>query len=193
MSRTVMSRTFLRRIVLSRIVVSRTGRGGVMAGVAALVLVAAGCGSNSAHAAGTTTSSTSTTSAAAALAGCTVPKVTFGTGTAGAPDPTTSVPTDTGTAPINPTNDAGQEVIIAKGGYLLPEWLVAEVAYPITWTNLSGVPQQIVFNDAPVCSAMIPPGGTFSWKSPGFAISLRYHTAHGHPAQLTLQSAVDNS
>jgi hypothetical protein len=165
-----------------------------MVGVAALLLVAAGCGSNAAHAAGTTTSSTtSTTSAVASLAGCAGPKVTFGTATAGAPDPTTSVPTDTGTKPINPSNDAGQEVIIAKGGYLLPAWLVAEEAYPITWTNLSGVPQQIVFNDAPVCSAVIPPGGTFSWKSPGFAISLRYHTAHGHPGQLTLQSAVDNS
>jgi hypothetical protein len=188
-----MSRTVLSRTSVGRIVVNRTGRGAVMVAVAALLLMAAGCGSNAAHASGTTTSTPSTTSAAAALAGCTTDKTTFGTGTAGAPDPTTSVPTDTGTAPINPTNDAGQEVIIAKGGYLLPEWLVAEVAYPITWTNLSGVPQQIVFNDAPVCSAMIPPGGTFSWKSPGFAISLRYHTAHGHPAQLTLQSAVDNS
>jgi hypothetical protein len=122
------------------------------------------------------------------------PEVKFGTGQEGAPDPTTTVPVERVGRPINTANDAGQAVIIAKGGYLLPEWLVAEVNLPITWTNLSGVPQQIVFDDAPVHSAIIPSGGTFVWKSPGYAISLTYHTAHGHHAQLTLQSPdADNS
>lgn len=162
------------------------------------MLLAAGCGSNAAHAdAGSTTttatsSSTSTTDGTLHGQAFLPPEIGFGTGQNGAPDPTTSVPTDTGTMPINALNDAGQEVIIAKGGYLLPEWLVAEVIYPVTWTNLSGVPQQIVFDDAPVHSAILAPGATFTWKSK-YAISLRYHTVNGHHAQLTLQSPNDNS
>jgi hypothetical protein len=103
-------------------------------------------------------------------------------------DPTTTVPTERGSRPIDPSNDAGQEVVIAKGGYLLPEWLVADVGLPITWTNLSGTPQQVVFDDAPMRSPVIPPGGTFSWTSPGFAISLTYHTVAGHAGKLTLQN-----
>jgi hypothetical protein len=160
-----------------------------------IVVVAAGCSSPSAHAdSGTNASSSSTTtSASAPVGGFLSPEIKFGTGQNGLPDPTTSVPTDTGSEPINPSNDAGQEVIIDKAGYLLPEWLVAEVQYPITWTNLSGRPQQIIFDDAPVRSQMIPPGGTFTWTSPGFAISLRYHLANGHHAQLTLQRADGNS
>jgi len=163
-----------------------------------VVVIAAGCSSppTRADADPNTSSSsrtTTTTSASAPVGGVVTVKSGFGTGTYGLPDPTTSVPTERETRPINPENDAGQEVIIAKGGYLLPEWLVAEVQYPITWTNLSGVPQQIVFDDAPESSQIIPPGGTFSWTSPGFAISLRYHTANGHHAQLTLQRADDNS
>lgn len=121
------------------------------------------------------------------------PETKFGTSTVGAPDPTTSVPTERGTRHIDASNDAGQAVIIAEGGYLLPEWLIAEVTLPITWTNLSGVPQQVVFDDAPVRSPVIPPGGTFSWTSPGYAISLTYHTVHGHHAQLTLQNPNDST
>jgi hypothetical protein len=59
--------------------------------------------------------------------------------------------------------------------------------------NLSGVAQQVVFNDAPVRSAIIAPGGTFTWNSPGFAVSLRYHTAAGYQAKLTLQNPNTNS
>jgi hypothetical protein len=154
---------------------------------AVVAVVAAACGGATPSGSKAPTSpSASTTSTA--VQGFVTPEVKFGTGQEGAPDPTTSVPTDTGTKPINPLNDAGQEVIIAKGGYLLPQWLVAEVTLPITWTNLSGDSQQVVFNDAPVHSDIIPPGGTFTWKSPGFAISLMYHTANGHTAKITLQS-----
>jgi hypothetical protein len=169
-----------------------------LAPVAVVVVVAAGCSSPAARADPggskvTTPSSTSTTAGTLHGQSFLAPEVGFGTGQNGSPDPTTSVPTDTGTIPINATNDAGQEVIIAKGGYLLPEWLVAEVNLPITWTNLSGVPQQVVFDDAPVRSAILAPGATFTWKSPGYAISLRYHTVNGHHAQLTLQNPNDNS
>ena len=98
------------------------------------------------------------------------------------------MPTERGTRAINPSNDAGQEAIIAQGGYVLPEWLVADFQLPVTWTNLSGAPQQIIFDNASMHSPVIAPGGTFTWKSPGFAISLTYHTAHGHHARLTLQN-----
>lgn len=116
------------------------------------------------------------------------PEVKFGTGQLGPANPTTTVPVERVGRPINVANDAGQAVIIVKGGYLAPEWLLAEETLPITWTNLSGAPQQVVFDDAPVHSPVIPPGGTFTWKSPGFAVGLTYHTANGHHARLTLQN-----
>jgi hypothetical protein len=170
-----------------------TGRRRIVVWLGAFVLLVTGCGSTAARAITDTPSASTATTIGVGSGGCTTPRVTYGTGELGAPDPTTSVPTERGTRAINPSNDAGQEVIIAKGGYLLPEWLVAEVNLPITWTNLSGKPQQISFDDAPVCSATIVPGGTFTWKSPKFAISLRYHTVNGHHAQLTLQSPDNNS
>jgi hypothetical protein len=150
-----------------------------------LGFIITGCGGTTAPAkSDTATTSTPTT----AVGGFLTPEIQFGTGAEGAPDPTTTVPVERGTRPISPSNDAGQEVIIAKGGFLIPEWLVADFALPITWTNLSGVPQQIIFDDAPVHSAVLPPGGTFTWTSPGYAISLTYHTANGHHARLTLQN-----
>jgi len=154
-----------------------------------LVLVAA-CGSTAPRTTNTTTtgSAPSTTVRGQTSGTFLVPEVNYGTGQEGAPSPTTTVPVERGTRAINPSNDAGQEVIIAKGGYLLPAWLVADVALPITWTNLSGSPQQVVFDDAPMHSPVIPTGGTFTWKSPGYAISLIYHTVNGHGARLTLQN-----
>jgi hypothetical protein len=157
--------------------------------LAGLVFLTAACTSNASRATTTTTRpTTSTTVKAQQSGGFLAPESKFGTSQMGASDPSTSVPTERGNRSIDPSNDAGQEVIIAKGGYLLPEWLVAEVTLPITWTNLSGTPQQIIFDDAPEHSAVIPPGGTYTWKSPGFAIDLTYHTANGHHARLTLQN-----
>lgn len=154
-----------------------------------LALVASACGS-SGHAPSATRATTTTTVPVHRVGGFVAPEVKYGTGQAGPPVSTTSVPTERagGTRSIDPTNDAGQEAIIAKGGYLLPAWLVADVSLPITWTNLSGRSQQIVFDDAPVRSRVIPPGGTFTWTSPGYAVSLTYHTAGGHEAKLTLQN-----
>jgi hypothetical protein len=141
----------------------------------------------------TTTTTTTKTTTASQPAAFVTPELKYGTGQVGAPDPTTTVPTETGSRPIDPSNDAGQAVIIDTNGYLVPEWLVANVGLPITWTNLSGVAQQVVFNDAPVRSAIIAAGGTFTWTSPGYAVSLRYHTAAGHQAKLTLQNPDTNS
>jgi hypothetical protein len=161
-------------------------------GLVGLVVLTAACSANAARATttttGPTTSTTSTTVKASQSGGFLSPESKFGTSQVGPADPTTSVPTERGNRPIDPANDAGQEVIIDKGGYALPEWLVAEVSLPITWTNLSGAPQQIIFDAAPERSPVIPPGGTYTWKSPGFAINLTYHIANGHKARLTLQN-----
>ena len=158
------------------------------------LVLAAGCSSPSARAASQATGTTSTsTTTSTVIGGFVSPEIKFGTGGSGPADPTTTVPVERTGRPIDPSNDAGQAVIIDQSGYLLPEWLVADVDLPITWTNLSGKTQQIVFDDAPVHSALIPPGGSFSWKSPGFAINLTYHTANGHHARLTLQNPNDNT
>jgi hypothetical protein len=163
-----------------------------MAAALFVVAVAAACGSPAgpARSASTTGSpgSSTTTAPVHVAKGFVAPEVTFGTGQVGAPSPTTSVPTEVGVRPISPTNDAGQQVIIAKGGYLLPEWLVSDYKLPITWTNLSGVAQQVIFDDAPMHSPIIAPGATFTWSSPGIGISLTYHTATGRHARLTLQN-----
>jgi hypothetical protein len=159
----------------------------------ALALGATACSSAAAHSANSGKKSSTTTVVTVApgvpeTKGFLRSESTFGTSSVGAPDPTTTVPTERGTRHIDPNSDAGQQVIIAEGSYLLPEWLVANVALPITWTNLSGAPQQIVFDDGGVVSPVIPQGGTFTWKSPGFGVSLTYHTTNGHHAQLTLQN-----
>ncbi|HVC70608.1 MAG TPA: hypothetical protein VNC61_10195 [Acidimicrobiales bacterium] len=160
----------------------------------AIVVLTASCGGSTSHppttptSSGSATSSSTTSTAPASVGGFVTPEVKFGTGEQGAPDPTTTVPVEVTGRPINPANDAGQAVIIDKAGYLIPEWLVAESTLPITWTNLSGKPQQVIFDDAPVHSAVLAPGATFIWTSPGFAINLTYHTANGHHARLTLQN-----
>lgn len=152
----------------------------LLVGLSALTVLLAACGSSSTPSAATTTPTTRPTDVA---------EIKYGTGTVLPPATKVSVPTERGSRPINCANDAGQEVIIAKGGNLCPAWLDAEVQLPITWTNLSGAPQTIIFNDAPVHTTVIAPGGTFTWHSPPYAIGLDYHTAVGHQAHLQLQSA----
>ena len=173
----------------------RTRYGRVAVALAALVALGGAC--NTANAARSAKTTTTTTRAPGSqcpkgLGGFYEPETKFGTSQSAGPDPTTSVPTERGTRPIDPSNDAGQEVVVAKGGYVLPEWLVAEVTLPITWTNLSAVPQQVVFDDAPICSPVLAPGATFSWKSPGFAVNLTYHIVNGHHGKLTLQNPNPN-
>ncbi len=136
------------------------------------------------HVTSTTSASTTTTAPAKFL----TPEASYGKVAVGAPNPTTTVPTERGNRPINVQNDAGQEIIIGENGELAPETLVADVSLPITWTNLSGKPQQIVFNDAPLRSPIIESGQTFTWTSPGYGISLAYHLVNGATGQMVLQN-----
>lgn len=167
-----------------------------------LAAAAAGCGSTPAadtHGHTTTTArghttttkgggATPTSTPRGGTAGFLEPEMKYGTATYGAPDPTTTVPTERGSRPINAANDAGQQVIIAEKGILVPQWLVANVNDPITWTNLSGQPQQVVFDDAPVRSKVIPDLGTFVWTPPGYAVDFAYHVVGGGHARITLQN-----
>jgi hypothetical protein len=171
----------------------RPARRALITGVFGVLVVAlAGCGATAPKATAKTTvtthGSTSTTTNPTHPQAFLAPETKFGTSQVGDPDTTTSVPTERGTRPISPLNDAGQEVIIDESSYALPYWLVADVTLPITWTNLSGKPQQIVFDDAPVRSPVLAPGATFTWKSPGYAINFTYHIVNGHNARITLQS-----
>lgn len=95
-------------------------------------------------------------------------RVTYGSGTIGAADPTTTVPSERGQQ-IGTTLNPGQELII-QDGRVLPKTLeAAPYPEPITWYNLSTSPQRIVFDNPkfyPVDSGTIPPGGTFTWTPP---------------------------
>jgi len=98
-------------------------------------------------------------------------RVQFGTGSIGAPDPTTTLPNEGGRT-IPPELTAGQNLIITPQG-CIPQTLEANVDAPVVWTNLSGHPQRIVFKAFPVDSGTIPPGGTFSWSTRS-AVALAY-------------------
>jgi hypothetical protein len=94
-------------------------------------------------------------------------KISYGTGSIGAADPTTTLPNEAGQT-IEPGLSPGQNIII-KGGRALPQTLEASYGTPVVWYNLSGRPQRIIFNDYkyyPVDSGTIPPGATFTWTAP---------------------------
>jgi hypothetical protein len=94
-------------------------------------------------------------------------RVTYGTGSIGAADPTTTLPNEQGQA-IQPGLNPGQNIII-KSGRVLPQTLESAGGYPVVWYNLTTSPQRIVFNNFkfyPVDSGTIPPGGTFTWTPP---------------------------
>jgi hypothetical protein len=93
--------------------------------------------------------------------------ITFGTGSIGPSDPTTTVPNERGQT-IEPGLSPGQNIII-DNGRVYPQTLYSNISSPVVWYNLSKSPQRIVFNDYkyyPVDSGTIPPGGTFSWTPP---------------------------
>lgn len=104
---------------------------------------------------------TSTSSASSAVDKPT--KISFGTGSIGQPDSTTTIPNERGN-PIPNVLAPGQNIIISKTG-CMPQTLEANVSAPVVWTNLSGKPQRVVFSNFGVDSGTIPVGGTFTWST----------------------------
>lgn len=98
-------------------------------------------------------------------------RVTFGTGSIGQPDPTTTVPNERGNV-IPPVLAPGQNIIISSSG-CKPQTLEASVTAPVVWTNLSGKPQRVIFVGFPIDSGTIPAGGTFTWST-NDAVAMAY-------------------
>jgi hypothetical protein len=143
-----------------------------LAASALMVVVLAACGSSPDHpAAAGTTSTTGTKASTTKPTVDAAPTISFGTGSVGPADPTTTVPNERGRA-IPPDFGAGQDIIIGKTGFQ-PETLEANVSAPVVWTNLSGRPQRIIFVNFAVDSGTIPPGGTFTWSTTN-AVDISY-------------------
>ncbi len=152
----------------------------VALGLPALGLAACGGTTNADSSQQTTTSTTATsTTTTTANNGIVGPepkglsalnapmRVTFGTGSIGAADPTTTLPNERGQT-IQPGVNPGQNIII-KNGRVFPQTLEASISAPIVWYNLSGKPQRIIFDNYkynPVDSGTIPSGATFIWTPP---------------------------
>jgi hypothetical protein len=101
------------------------------------------------------------------------------------PDTPTTLPRETKAAPIPQDFAAGQQVIIYPGAFW-PSQLYADDQMPITWTNMSGKPQKVIFDGINVTSPLIPPGAQFVWKSRGGGV-IDYHAPSGFKAVLLLQ------
>jgi hypothetical protein len=136
-------------------------RGAALLSLGALALSIAACSSSPSAPAGT--KAHSSTPPAGISAVDKPMKVTFGTGSIGQPDPTTTVPNERGNT-ITPILAPGQNIIIASSG-CKPQTLEASVTAPVVWTNLSGKPQRVIFVGFPIDSGTIPAGGTFTWST----------------------------
>jgi hypothetical protein len=136
-------------------------RGAALLSLGALALSLAACSSSPSAPAGT--KAHSSTPPAGISAVDKPMKVTFGTGSIGQPDPTTTVPNERGNT-ITPILAPGQNIIIASSG-CKPQTLEASVTAPVVWTNLSGKPQRVIFVGFPIDSGTIPAGGTFTWST----------------------------
>lgn len=150
---------------------------GVLAALALSALVGTGCGSSGTgpglHLGGTTTT---TSAAARRLTGPSAATISHSTQVV-VGGKQVAVPTEIGTTPIAPQIDDGQQIIISAHG-LLPARLFSNPKIPVTWTNLTDQPQQVIFDYLPVKSPVIPPGGTYSYTSLS-SESIAYHTASG--------------
>jgi hypothetical protein len=89
---------------------------------------------------------------------------------------TVKVPTDSG-KPITTDVGDGQQIIISAAGFL-PQKLYSTPTVPIVWTNLTEQDQQVVFDYFSVTSPVIPPGGTFTWKTAA-SESIAYRSSSG--------------
>jgi hypothetical protein len=110
-------------------------------------------------------------------------RVNFGSGSVGPPDPTTTVPTERGN-PIPAGFAAGQNIIITAHGFY-PQTLEANISAPVVWTNLSGHPVRIIFDNFAVDSGKIPAGGTFSWTAAN-VVALEYRSSSGFSGTLDM-------
>lgn len=71
----------------------------------------------------------------------------------------------------------------------MPQTLEANVTSPVVWTNSTGKPQRVVFDDFPIDSGTIPPGGTFTWST-NDAVTLGYKVLpSGKPCKLAMNQA----
>ena len=136
-------------------------RGAALLSLGALALSLAACSSSPGASAGA--KAHSSTPPAGVSAVDKPMKVSFGTGSIGQPDPTTTVPNESGNT-ITPILAPGQNIIIASSG-CKPQTLEASVTAPVVWTNLSGKPQRVIFVGFPIDSGTIPAGGTFTWAT----------------------------
>ena len=89
---------------------------------------------------------------------------------------TVKVPTDSG-KPITTEDGDGQQIIISAAGFL-PLKLYSTPSVPVVWTNLTDQDQKVAFDYFSVTSPVIPPGGTFSWKTAD-SESIAYHSDSG--------------
>ena len=148
----------------------RVSRGAVLAGVSVAAFALAACSSSPSGSENQSGGKTSTSSGSESAVNAPM-KVRFGTGSVGQSDPTTTVPNERGTV-IPPVLAPGQNIIISGSG-CKPQTLEASVSAPVVWTNLSGKPQRVIFENFPVDSGTIPVGGTFTWSTQN-AVAMAY-------------------
>ncbi len=87
-----------------------------------------------------------------------------------------------GTRPISPAQGVGEQIIITPKA-IEPHFLYCQVDFKLTFTNLTSVPQQLVFvNDGGWHSPKIPPGGKWIY-TPRNGISFYYVTKSGLQAR----------
>jgi hypothetical protein len=167
----------------------------LLATCVSLVAVLAACGSShGANGTGTGNSTTTTNSTTATTGGSTGTSTTTSSIPVTGPSlatlataksvaiagKTVDVPYDGNVHPNASGPADGQQIIISVGGFLPPK-LYSTLSGDIVWTNLTDQPQQVLFDSFPVQSPVIPPGGTFSWKSTS-SESIAYHSASGMQA-----------
>jgi hypothetical protein len=101
---------------------------------------------------------------------------------------TVAVPTQAHGRPVSPVVDDGQTVLISAAGFL-PHRLFSSPGVPVTWTNLTDQAQRIEFDNEPVRSPAIPPGGTWSWTTQS-SLSVAYRSASGLTGVITVNPRI---
>jgi len=96
---------------------------------------------------------------------------------------------DEGRLPVQPNEGVGEQVNITPNR-IEPYLLFCQVKYPMNFTNLTSVPQQLRFvNDGGWRSPEIPPGGTWHY-TPTYGISYLYKTNTGLEARFQASAPI---